>query len=303
MSTPEGQQNPYHPPVKVRIIGIGQDVAGDDGVGLQVIAALRDRPSAPGLELHALRDPTALIELMDNADSVIVIDALIGRPPGSIHVLDLESLSRDPPSGLSSHGIGVAQAVALAHAVLANPPRELKIVAIGIDAPRGHSIGLSPLVRAAVPSAADLVLMLTSRGLVECRVCGHAPCYVRVTRESSNLMHESGLAKQVLEAALRAAVQEPARRIRVVRGFVAETEALDPIALELHFVAHARGTCAEGARLELSLTHVRARCLGCGHTYAPDHHVTLCPRCGAVEAELLGRTGFGIDTIEIDDSR
>jgi hydrogenase maturation protease len=159
----DSQQDPYHPPARVRIIGIGQDLAGDDGVGLQVIAALKEQPSVPGIELYELRDPTSLIELLDNADSAIVIDALVGRPAGSIHVFDLESLSLEPPSGWSSHGIGVAQALALAHAVLADPPRELKIVAIGIDSPRRHSTGLSALVAAAVPLAVDLVLRLTSR--------------------------------------------------------------------------------------------------------------------------------------------
>jgi hydrogenase nickel incorporation protein HypA/HybF len=114
-------------------------------------------------------------------------------------------------------------------------------------------------------------------------------------------MHESSLAKRIVELVLEAVKQERAPRIRAVRGFVAETEALDPAALELHFNAHARGTAAEGARLELRVTHVRARCLECGHEYLPEHHVTLCSRCGAVEAEILGHTGFGIDAIELED--
>src|SRR5687767_1539194 len=114
-------------------------------------------------------------------------------------------------------------------------------------------------------------------------------------------MHESSLAKQILELALKAVEGEHAPRIRAVRGFVAETEALNPVALELHFNAYARDTAAHGARLELRVTHVRARCLECAHDYAPDHHVMLCPGCGSAEAELLGHTGFGIETIEIED--
>jgi len=114
-------------------------------------------------------------------------------------------------------------------------------------------------------------------------------------------MHESSLARQILALALEAVQHEPAPRIRAVHGFVAETEALNAAALELHFSAHARNTRAEGARLALRVTHVQARCRECAHEYRPEHHVTLCPRCGAVEAEILGHTGFGIDTIELED--
>jgi hydrogenase nickel incorporation protein HypA/HybF len=114
-------------------------------------------------------------------------------------------------------------------------------------------------------------------------------------------MHESSLAKRILELALEAVEREPAPRIRAVRGFVAETEALNPAALELHFNAYARDTAADGARLELRVTHVQARCSQCGHEYPPEHHVTSCPRCGSVDAEILGHTGFGIDTIELEE--
>ena len=143
----------------VRVIGIGQQAAGDDAVGLRVIAALRQRPSS-GIEFHSVRDPSALIELLEGADRVIVVDALVGRPPGSIHVLDLESLSLAPPSGLSSHGLGVAQAIALAFEVLSQPPRELKVVAVGIEQPRRHSSTLSSAVADAVTRAAETVLQL-----------------------------------------------------------------------------------------------------------------------------------------------
>ena len=114
-------------------------------------------------------------------------------------------------------------------------------------------------------------------------------------------MHESSLAKQILDAVLAVVPDELGSRLRSVRGWVAETEQLDADALELHFHAHARGTRAEGAELELRLTHVKARCLACGSVYAPEHHLTLCPDCGATEAALLGQTGLGIESIDVED--
>ncbi|KYG01736.1 hydrogenase nickel incorporation protein HypA [Sorangium cellulosum] len=113
-------------------------------------------------------------------------------------------------------------------------------------------------------------------------------------------MHESSIARQLLSAALDRAAAEGATRVLSVLGWVAEAEALSPESLSLHFAAHARGTPAEGARLDLRLLRVEARCLSCGGTYAPDHHVLLCPRCGGDQATLLGRLGLGLDALEVE---
>lgn len=113
-------------------------------------------------------------------------------------------------------------------------------------------------------------------------------------------MHESSLAKQILEAALERAKAKKASRIRAVCGWVAETESLSADSLTFHFEARARGTPAEGSRLNLRLLRVEARCKDCGRVYAPEHHLLLCPACGSSEGELLGRTGLGIDALEVE---
>jgi hydrogenase nickel incorporation protein HypA/HybF len=110
-------------------------------------------------------------------------------------------------------------------------------------------------------------------------------------------MHESSLARGILEAVL---LRVPAgERVVAVRGWVAETEALDPMALQLNFAGAAQGTAAEGAALRLQVTHVAARCRDCGHTYLPEHHLTLCPACGSPDGDVLGRTGLGIDEVDL----
>jgi hydrogenase nickel incorporation protein HypA/HybF len=113
-------------------------------------------------------------------------------------------------------------------------------------------------------------------------------------------MHESTLARQILEAVLTRARAAEARRVKTVRGWIAETEALSPQSLAFHFSAHARGTPADGAKLELRLIHVEARCLRCGTKYAPEHHLLLCPACGSTDGEELGETGLRIEALEVD---
>ncbi len=114
-------------------------------------------------------------------------------------------------------------------------------------------------------------------------------------------MHESSLARQILALSLAEAARAGGALVCVVRGRVAETEALSRESLELHFHAHAAGTPAAHARLEIELVHVGARCRACGATYLPEHHVLLCVRCGATDGEELGATGLWIESIDVGD--
>lgn len=112
-------------------------------------------------------------------------------------------------------------------------------------------------------------------------------------------MHESSLAKQILTAVLDRASTAGVSHIRAVHGWVAETEHLSAESVAFHFGVQAQGTLAQGARLDLRLVHVPARCRSCGAEYAPEHHVLSCPACGSSDGEVLGRTGLGIDSIEV----
>lgn len=112
-------------------------------------------------------------------------------------------------------------------------------------------------------------------------------------------MHESSLAREVLAIVL--SKTEEGSRVRAIQGRLAETESLSREALEFHFNALARGTVAEGARLEITLVHARARCRACGETWLPEHHVMLCPRCASTECEELDPTGLWIERIEVSD--
>ncbi len=109
-------------------------------------------------------------------------------------------------------------------------------------------------------------------------------------------MHESALARNLLAAVLARA---GGARVLAVRGWVAETELLSRESLEMHFFAHARGTMAEDARLDLEVLRVEARCRACGVTFTPEHHVVLCPACGSPDAELLGETGLGLRALDV----
>lgn len=112
-------------------------------------------------------------------------------------------------------------------------------------------------------------------------------------------MHESHLARQILDLVLQRAALENATHVSAVRGWVAENEALSPQSLQFHFNAWAQGTLAQNARLDLRLVRVSAVCNACSSTYSPEHHLTVCPACGGTDGRLLGPVGLGVEEIEV----
>jgi|CZKU01.1.fsa_nt_gi hydrogenase maturation protease len=146
--------------MRARVIGIGQASAGDDGVGLAVLDALRRESLPSGVELVRVAEPTALIPLFDGGTPMILVDAVVGAgEPGDLLSLPLDALDDKGPRLLSTHGVGVAPAVALARTLSPEAKAtNVWIVAICIERPDALRNGLSPAIAAAVPRAVLAVL-------------------------------------------------------------------------------------------------------------------------------------------------
>jgi hydrogenase maturation protease len=133
------------------VICVGNPYRRDDGVGVAVMAALP--PGTPVVE--ATGEPTELLNLWSGAPRVVLVDAMsAGAAPGTVHVLACRDGLWDaapPAAAASTHGLGVAEAVALGEA-LGNLPRELLLVGIEV-ADTSYGVGLSDAVAAAVPAA------------------------------------------------------------------------------------------------------------------------------------------------------
>lgn len=143
----------------IRVIGVGQRAAGDDGVGPAVVDRLREEGVGEGVELHEVNEPSALLPLLSGARRVILVDAALGGgPPGAVHVLAPEALGARGLAPISTHGLSVAQALELARAL--SPGEicpDIRIVAVAIERPPCLAVGLSPEALAAVPRAAEAV--------------------------------------------------------------------------------------------------------------------------------------------------
>ena len=145
----------------IYVIGLGNELAGDDGIGVAVINRLREQGSIPpGVKLIEAGIPgLSLVEMMLGAKRVIMVDSFLdGGNPGLIRRFTEEEL---PPVGYSagqSHGIGLREALAFARGVMPRQfPGEVVVVGISIERPGRWVQGLSPPVEAAVDQAAETV--------------------------------------------------------------------------------------------------------------------------------------------------
>jgi hydrogenase maturation protease len=149
------------------VLAVGSPVPGDD-LAWHLLDALADGPwaerlAAPGVRACRVDRPGArLIEHLRGARCAVLIDAMRGGgAAGSVRVLAPDDLERSGGT-LSSHGLGVAEALALAAALGDLPPR---LALIGIEAgDAGDPVAVTPDLVSAVRAALEAVLLGWERG-------------------------------------------------------------------------------------------------------------------------------------------
>jgi hydrogenase maturation protease len=147
--------------LRARIIGIGQDVAGDDGAGIAAARRVRTMALPGGVEVIEQADPSGIIPYLTcGTDLVVLLDAVIDAGPAG-KVIKIDPSRIESGHLLSTHGIGVIDAIDIAKAVggSAKAPR-IAIVGITIEHPAQYGRGLSDAVAAAIPIAAEQALEL-----------------------------------------------------------------------------------------------------------------------------------------------
>lgn len=144
---------------RVRVLGCGNVLAGDDGVGVEVVRALKREEFPPEVELVEAGVPgLLLLELLLGAEKVIIVDAVEKGEPGKILKLREEDLPPPNPAPLSAHDLGIPEALALLRRLKpAEAPREIVVVGVQVAKVERFKEGLSPAVAAAVSKAAAVV--------------------------------------------------------------------------------------------------------------------------------------------------
>jgi len=103
-------------PTRTLVLGLGNPLMSDDGIGLAALARLRDQwdlPPSVDLEDGGTWGMN-LLPLIEDADRVLILDAIrLGAVPGTLHELERDELPRCLAHKLSPHQIDLKEVLAL----------------------------------------------------------------------------------------------------------------------------------------------------------------------------------------------
>jgi len=159
--------------VAIRIIGIGNLLMGDEGVGVHVARHLLDHCDLPD-NVDCLDGGTGslvLLEPLQTADRIILVDATMdGHPPGTLRRL-VPKFSSDFPPSLAAHDIGLRDLLDSFY-LLGDEPPDVILFTVSIAELQNMVTTLSPEVAAAVPLVASMIVDEVARlekpGLASC---------------------------------------------------------------------------------------------------------------------------------------
>jgi hydrogenase maturation protease len=137
--------------MRTLVLGLGNELAGDDAVGVLVARELRHELEGAAEVVESSASGLALIEVLAGADRAIVIDSVLtGRePPGTIVEMALEDVGRVVAP--STHQAGLPELAAVADRLGLAFPSQTRVFAVEVEDPFTLGAGLSPPVAGALP--------------------------------------------------------------------------------------------------------------------------------------------------------
>jgi hydrogenase maturation protease len=168
--------SPQAPPLQapprrkpVLVLGLGNDILGDDAVGLNVAREIRQHLSdSDGIVVQETSEMgLSILDFIVGFDHLVLVDAVqTGRaPPGFLHELDDHQLKILPI--VSPHFLGVGEIVALGGRLGLPVPRHVKIFAIEAKDPFTVAVRMTPPLRRVLRSV-SLRVLAAARQICAC---------------------------------------------------------------------------------------------------------------------------------------
>ncbi|MCP4606613.1 MAG: hydrogenase maturation protease [Proteobacteria bacterium] len=139
--------------MKTLIVGIGNTILGDDGVGVHAVRQLQARASCDSVDIIELgTGGLSLLDFANGYDRLIVLDAMVsGVEPGTIYELEGEDVVRTVHLG-SSHEADLLTALAMGKELLGkHMPKDVVVIAVEAMNLNTFSEQLTQEVEAALP--------------------------------------------------------------------------------------------------------------------------------------------------------
>ena len=139
------------------MLGLGNIIMGDEGVGVHVVRALGQHPLPSGVEcLDGGTGGFILLEPLQNASRIILVDATDdGQPLGTV-TRTKPQFSRDYPPTLTAHDIGVKDLLDAFY--MQGGKRDVTLFTVTIDPHQAISMELSDACLRACDEAVARIL-------------------------------------------------------------------------------------------------------------------------------------------------
>jgi len=149
------------------ILGLGNPILGDDGVGYQVAMTLKERLVMPDVDIkEAGIAGLDFLDMINGYKRVIIIDAIQTEngKPGRIYRFGMDELANTRHSG-TPHDVNIATALELGKKLKLKLPREITIYAIEVKDVTSFSEECTPRIKRAIPECVKMVIREIQTGV------------------------------------------------------------------------------------------------------------------------------------------
>jgi hydrogenase maturation protease len=145
-------------PLNTLVLGLGNVLMGDEGIGVYAVRALEAHPLPAGVEcLDGGTGGFTLLEPLENAGRIIIIDAASdGNPIGTIS-RTTPQFSRDYPPTLTAHDVGMKDLLDMFY--IQGGTHEIILYAMTIDPHQPIRMSLSEQGETAVAAVVEQILV------------------------------------------------------------------------------------------------------------------------------------------------
>jgi len=148
--------------VRTLVLGIGNPILGDDGIGFHIVQELAKEIKDKNIDVKDTSvDGLNLLELIVGYDKLIVIDAIMTEDEkvGEIYRLKPEDAGEPARSTISSHHLNLATTVEIGKKLFAEQiPEEIIVFAVGTQEVAKVTEEITAKVKEAIPRVINLVL-------------------------------------------------------------------------------------------------------------------------------------------------
>jgi len=140
--------------IAATVLGVGNPIMGDDGVGVELLACVRAALPDPRIEyVDGGTYGMELLPVLQSARRLLILDAVSGTTPGEVVELPGDQIPRLLAAKLSPHQLGLLDIFAAAR-LLGTEPEQVTVVGI-VPEFVDVQVGLTPIVSASLPEATE----------------------------------------------------------------------------------------------------------------------------------------------------